>query len=71
MSTNKLHVWERELDEWENALMARKNGVVAAKLLTVIKCKYLPPTCLHFIQDVEDRCLLLTSFINLPFQEHR
>jgi hypothetical protein len=28
----------------------------------------------NFIQDIEDRCLLLTSstsFIDLPFQEHR
>jgi hypothetical protein len=43
-------------------------------LLAVIKCTYLPPTYLHFIQDIEDRCLLLmssTSFIDLPFQEHR
>jgi hypothetical protein len=32
------------------------------------------PTYLHFIQDIEDSCLLLmgsTSFVNLPFQEHR
>jgi hypothetical protein len=31
-------------------------------------------TYLHFIQDIEDRCLLLTSsmsFVDLPFQEHR
>jgi hypothetical protein len=43
-------------------------------LLAVIKCIYLPPTYLYFIQDIEDRCLLLTSstsFIDLPFQEHR
>jgi hypothetical protein len=43
-------------------------------VLTVIKCIYLPPTYLHFIQDIEDRCLLLTSstsFVDLPFQEHR
>jgi predicted DNA-binding transcriptional regulator len=35
---------------------------------------YLPPTYLHFIQDIEDMCLLLTSstsFVDLPFQEHR
>jgi hypothetical protein len=28
----------------------------------------------QFIQDIEDRCLLLTSytsFVDLPFQEHR
>jgi hypothetical protein len=32
------------------------------------------PTYLHFIQDIEDICLLLTSsmsFADLPFQEHR
>jgi hypothetical protein len=39
-------------------------------LLAVIKCIYLSPTYLHFIQDIEDRCLLLTSstsFVHLPF----
>jgi hypothetical protein len=43
-------------------------------VLVVIKCKYLPPTYLHFIRDIEDRCLLLmssTSFVDLSFQEHR
>jgi hypothetical protein len=43
-------------------------------VLAVIKCIYLPPIYLHFIQDIEDRCLLLTSstsFVDLPFQEHR
>jgi hypothetical protein len=43
-------------------------------VLAVIKCIYLPPTYLHFIQDIEDRCLLLTSsmsFVDLPFQEYR
>jgi hypothetical protein len=43
-------------------------------LLAVIKCIYLLPTYLNFIQDIEDRCLLLTcstSFVDLPFQEHR
>jgi hypothetical protein len=43
-------------------------------VLAVIKCIYLPPTYLHLIQDIEDRCLLLTSstsFVDLPFQEHR
>jgi hypothetical protein len=42
--------------------------------LVVIKCIYLPQTYLHFIQDIEDRCLLLTSstsFVDLPFQKHR
>jgi hypothetical protein len=40
----------------------------------VIKCIYLPPIYLHFMQDIEDKCLLLTSFtgfIDLPFQEHQ
>jgi hypothetical protein len=39
-------------------------------LLVVIKSIYLPPTCLHFIQDIEDRCLLVmssTRFADLPF----
>jgi hypothetical protein len=39
-------------------------------VLAVIKCIYLPPTYLHFIQDIEDRCLLLMSsmrFVDLPF----
>jgi hypothetical protein len=43
-------------------------------VLVVIKCIYLPPTYLHFKQDIEDRCLLLmssVSFVDLPFQEHR
>jgi hypothetical protein len=43
-------------------------------VLAVIKCLYLPPTYLHFIQDIEDRYLLLMSFtsiVYLPFQEHR
>jgi hypothetical protein len=43
-------------------------------VLAVIKCTYLLPRYLHFIQDMEDRCLLLTSsmsFIDLPFEEHR
>jgi hypothetical protein len=39
--------------------------------LVVIKYIYLPLTYLYFIQDIEDRCLLLTSFVDLPFQEHR
>jgi hypothetical protein len=43
-------------------------------VLVVIKCIYLLPIYLHFIQDIEDMCLLLTSntcFVDLPFQEHR
>jgi hypothetical protein len=40
--------------------------------LAVIKCIYLPPTYLHFMKDIEDRFLLLTSstsFVDLPLQE--
>jgi hypothetical protein len=40
----------------------------------VIKCIYFPATYLYFIQDIEDRCLLLMSsmsFIDLPLQKHR
>jgi hypothetical protein len=43
-------------------------------VLAVVKCIYLLPIFLHFIQDIEDRGLLLmgsTSFVDLPFQEHR
>jgi hypothetical protein len=43
-------------------------------VLVVIKGIYLPLTYLHFIQDIQDRCLLLmssTSFVDLSFQEHR
>jgi hypothetical protein len=43
------------------------------RLLAVIKCIYLPPTYLHFMQDIEDRCLLLmssTSFVDGSFYEH-
>jgi hypothetical protein len=39
-------------------------------VLAVIKCIYLLPPDLHFIQDIEDRCLLptsSTSFVDLPF----
>jgi hypothetical protein len=47
---------------------------VVEVLLAVIKYTYLPATYTNFIQDTEDRCLLLTSstsFVDLPFQEHR
>jgi hypothetical protein len=43
-------------------------------VFAVIKCIYLLPTYLHFIQDIEDRSLLLTSstsFVDLQFQEHQ
>jgi hypothetical protein len=42
--------------------------------LVVIKYTYLPSAYANFIQDIEDRCLLLmasTSFVDLTFQEHR
>jgi hypothetical protein len=42
-------------------------------VLAVIKCIYLPPTYLYFMQDINDRCLLQMnsmSFVDLPFQEH-
>jgi hypothetical protein len=48
--------------------------VCGGGVLGVIKCIYLLPTYLHFIQDIEDRRLLLMSsmsFVDLPFQEHR
>jgi hypothetical protein len=47
---------------------------VTRRVLAVIKCIYLTPTYLYFIQDLEDRCLLLTSstsFVDLRLQEHR
>jgi hypothetical protein len=40
----------------------------------VIKWIYLSTTYPHFMQDIEDRFLLLMSsmsFVDLPFQEHR
>jgi hypothetical protein len=40
----------------------------------VIKCIYLLPTYLHFIQYIEDMRLLLMSsmsFVDLQFQEHQ
>jgi hypothetical protein len=54
--------------------MSKTLSVCVGVVLAVIKCIYLLPTYLHFIQDIEDRCLLLmssTSFVDLPFQEHR
>jgi hypothetical protein len=49
-------------------------GVWGGGVLAVIKCIYLPPTYLHLMQDIEDMCLLLTSFMSFvdrPFQEHQ
>jgi hypothetical protein len=43
-------------------------------VLVVIKCIYLSSPYLHFIKNVEDMCLLLTSSmsaVDLPFQEYR
>jgi hypothetical protein len=51
-----------------------KSMLMSSHLLAVIKYIYLPPTYLHFIQNIEDMCLLLTSstsFVDQPFQEHR
>jgi hypothetical protein len=51
-------------------LLRDKQNSKCVGVLVVIKCIYLPPTYLHFIQDIEDRCLLLTnftSFVDLPF----
>jgi hypothetical protein len=51
-------------------LLRDEQNSMCGGLLAVIKCIYLPPTYLHFIQDVEDRCLLLTSstsFVDLTF----
>jgi hypothetical protein len=48
--------------------------VCGGGVLAVIKCIYLPPTYPHFMQDIEDRLLLLTSstsFVDLPFQEYQ
>jgi hypothetical protein len=50
------------------------NPSLLSIVLADIKCKYLPPTYLDFIQDIDDRCLLLMSsmsFVYLPFMEHQ
>jgi hypothetical protein len=47
---------------------------VCVGVLAVIKCIYLPPPYLYFIQVTEDRCLLLMSsmsLVDLPFLEHQ
>jgi hypothetical protein len=54
-------------------LLRDEQNSKCAGVLALIKCIYLPPTYLHFIQDIEDRCLLLKSsmsFVDLPFQEN-
>jgi hypothetical protein len=48
--------------------------VCGGGVLAVIKYIHLLPTRPNFIQDIKDRCLLLTSsmsFVDLSFQEHR
>jgi hypothetical protein len=59
----------------DNFSMITSGGFGALEeVLAVIKYIYLPPTYLYFIQDIEDMCLLLTSFtsfVDLLFQEHR
>jgi hypothetical protein len=55
-------------------LRDEQNSKCVWGVLVVIKCIYLPPTYLHFIQDIEDMCLFLTSsmsFVDRPFQEHQ
>jgi hypothetical protein len=52
----------------------QNSSVCVWGVLVVIKCIYLSPPYLHFIQDIEDKCLLLMSsmsFVDLPIQEHR
>jgi hypothetical protein len=55
-------------------LLRDEKNSKCGEVLAVIKCIYLPPTYLYFIQDIEDMFLLLmisTSFVDLLFQEHR
>jgi hypothetical protein len=42
-------------------LLSDEQNSKCGGVLAVIKCIYLPPTYLHFIQNIEDVCLLLTS----------
>jgi hypothetical protein len=56
-------------DEQNSKCVCGGGGVLA-----VIKYIYLLPTYLHFLQGVEDMCLLLMSsmsFVDVLFQEHR
>jgi hypothetical protein len=58
---------------YNSFLLLRDKQNSKCGVLPVIKCIYLPPAYLHFMQDIEERCLLLmssTSFVELPFQEH-
>jgi hypothetical protein len=70
---NELTAKFQEQEELCSRLKGR-GARICSLLLAVVKCIYLPLTYQHFIQDIEDRCLLLTSstsFVDLPFQEHR
>jgi hypothetical protein len=52
-------------------LCSQMSIALSVGMLAVIKCIYLLPTYLHFMQDIEHRCLLLTSstsFVDLPVQ---
>jgi hypothetical protein len=40
-------------------------------VLAVIKSIYLPPIYLHFIQDIEDRCLLIMSSMSFLIYHFR
>jgi hypothetical protein len=64
-----------KLDEGNEAGMdVPKRRWTLAMMLAIIKCICLTPTYLHFIQDIENRYLLLTSstsFIDLPFREYQ
>jgi hypothetical protein len=73
--------WARPQAEWVQGSAGRPNSLASRPgfeavqlepwlLMVVIKYIYLLPTYLHFIPDIEDRRLLLTSsttFVNLPF----
>jgi hypothetical protein len=55
-------------------LLRDEQNSKCGEVFAVIKCIYLLPTYLHFMQDIEDRCLLLTSstsFVDRPFEEHQ
>jgi hypothetical protein len=55
-------------------LCSGMSKTLSVGVLVVIKYIYLPSTYLHFMKDIEDGCLLLTSstsFVDLSFQEHQ
>jgi hypothetical protein len=56
--------------EFNSFLLLRDEQNSKCGVLAVIKCTYLPLTYLHFIQAIEEKCLLLMSsmsFVDLPF----